>query len=121
MAVGKHLVTWPKVRITVDGKSKILVKGESVPDGVDPTVLSNLVSFGAIAGVYQAAPVEDDGSSEGAPSKPAKVEDILALVGTDKGLAQEALDAEIAAKGDKARKSLVEALQAVLGAPPAGS
>jgi len=48
--------------------------------------------------------------------EPITIDQILAVVGTDPAAAQAALDAELEAKGDKPRKSLVEKLQAVVEA-----
>lgn len=50
--------------------------------------------------------------------KVAKVDDILAAVGDDRALAQVELDAE-QMRGAKARKSLVDALTAIVESPPA--
>jgi hypothetical protein len=108
MSAGKHVVVWPKVKVTVGEKRVVVERGNLVPDGVSAVDLENLTSFGAIAGVtVPDAAVDSD-------SKPAKVEDILAEVGDDKEKAQAALDSE---QGQtKPRKSLVEKLQAVLAA-----
>jgi hypothetical protein len=66
----KHVVVWPKVRVTVDGKPKVLEQKALVPAGVSETDLANLVSFGAIAGVSGGPdPVAD--SDDGAEEKPA--------------------------------------------------
>ena len=54
-------------------------------------------------------------SKKGKRSGPPTVDEILADVGTDQELAQAALEAE-QAKGDKARSSLVEKLEAILAA-----
>lgn len=106
-----HIVIWPKARVTVDGKSVIVNKGEGVPDGVSAVDLDNLVSFGAIAGVTGLpetdAPADDDG-------KEPTVKEILADVGDDPEKAKAALAAEQEARGDKARKTLVDPLQAVI-------
>ena len=113
MAGGKHLVIWPKVRVTV-GKDKrvVLLAGAIVPDGVSDVDLANLVSFGAIAGAT--GPVSDpEPESTGDGSKPTKVEDILAEVGDDKEKAAAALEAEVAGKN---RSTLVKALEDVLNA-----
>lgn len=50
MAAGTHVVVWPRCRVMVNGKSKILDRGDLVPNGVTAVDLENLVSFGAIAG-----------------------------------------------------------------------
>lgn len=112
MSAGKHVAVWPKVRVSVKGKSKIVARGDLVPDGVAQNDLDNLVSFGAIAGVSGGvteaeAPAEDEGP------KPGTADYILAEVGDDPAKAQTALDAE-AEKGDKARKGLVEKLEALI-------
>lgn len=52
----KHIVTWPKVRVFVDGESVVLGKGTLVPKGVSLVELDNLTSFGAIAGVVDTLP-----------------------------------------------------------------
>jgi hypothetical protein len=74
---------------------------------------------------FEAPPVVSVGpadSVDGSGSGPAdgKVEDILDRVGDDADAAREALDAE-QAKGDKARKSLVEKLQAIVDGSGSGS
>lgn len=52
-------------------------------------------------------------AKSGSSSKPTTIDEIVASVGTDKELAQAALEVE-QTKGDKARKGLVDALEAVL-------
>lgn len=49
--MSNHVAVWPKVRVTANGKTKIIERGETVPDGVSAVDLDNLVTFGAIAGV----------------------------------------------------------------------
>ncbi|HET6154355.1 MAG TPA: hypothetical protein VFE15_15530 [Marmoricola sp.] len=132
MAAGKHMVIWPKARVTVDGKSVILSAGDLLPDGVSDADAANLVSFGAIAGVLGSDEAEKPEKAEKADkpkkadkaektdkvdtvaAKPASVKDILAEVGDDKAKAQAALDLENEA--EKPRVSLVQGLQAVLSA-----
>lgn len=111
MAAGKHVAVWPKVRVNVKGKSKIVDRGDLVPDGVSQVDLDNLVSFGAIAGVsggvVDAYAAEDpEGPREGT------AEYVLAQVDNDPAKAQAALDEE---KAGKNRSSLVKKLEAIVG------
>lgn len=112
MSAGKHIAVWPKVKVNVGDKRKVVERGDLVPDGVSAVELQNLVSFGAIQGV-SGGNVADDSDS-----KSDKVEDILAEVGDDREKAAVALKAEQDARGDKARKSLVSSLEKVLAAEP---
>lgn len=109
MAASRHLVIWPKVRITIKGTPVIVAKGELVPAGVSDVDLSNLVSFGAIAGVIGAPSAEAEPKAES--ENPDTVKAILKAVGDDKDKATAALEQEMA-KGDAARPSLVEHLKA---------
>jgi hypothetical protein len=70
MAGGKHLVIWPKVRVTVKDKRRTLAKGDMVPAGVSDAELANLVSFGAIAGASGGGEEEDQ--KVAVPSTPTK-------------------------------------------------
>lgn len=118
--MAKHIAVWPKVRVYVDGKNKIIDRGDPVPDGIAKADLANLVSFGAIVNVDALVPTRAASPDDAAPSdgKPTSVKDILAAVGDDQALAQQYLDEETA-KGDDARPTLVEKLTAI--AQPSGS
>ncbi len=107
---GKHVAVWPKVRVTVKGKSKVIARGDLVPAGVSDVDLDNLVTFGAIAGVSGVEPeAEPSGSDSGA--KEPTVPEILEGVGDDKEKAAAVLEQE---KAGKNRKTLVEPLEAIL-------
>lgn len=110
-----HIVVWPKVNIFKDGTNKVYDRGQYVPAGVASEQLANLVSFGAIAGVSAATePAAEERSLPKAPT----VEEILEQVGSDKELAEVALEEE---KAGKNRKTLIEKLDAVLSATPVGA
>lgn len=119
MSAGKHVAVWPKVRVSVKGKSKIVARGDLLPEGVSQVDLDNLVSFGAIAGATL-APATPENAEDNGP-KPGTAEYILAEVGDDPTKAKAALDAEVADKGDKARKTLVKDLEAVIAKGGQGS
>lgn len=108
---GKHIAVWPRVRVSVvkgdKTKSVIVERGDLVPSGVSDVDLENLVSFGAIAGVTEAlAPEPEDDEP-----KPGTAAYVLKEVGTDKALAQVALDEELAGQN---RKGLVADLEKIL-------
>ena len=107
MAGRKHLVIWPKVRVTVNDKRVTLTKGDDVPAGISAVDLANLVSFGAIAGAGAAEPENAESDS----TKESSVKDILAEVGDDKDKAAAALELE---KAGKSRKTLIEPLEAIV-------
>ena len=111
--MSKHIAIWPAVSVTVDGKSHVVKRGSLIPQGLTQGELDNLVSFGAIAGVYEAEATEPDNGPEG--PKPGSADYILDEVGDDPVKAKDALDAEIAEKGDKARKGLVASLEKIIG------
>lgn len=116
MAAGKHVVIWPKVRVTIDGKSKVLDQRDLVPAGVSATDLDNLVSFGAIAGVAGGPDPETEGQDEEFDvEKGGTIPATMAWVGDDKDRAAQVLEVEDA-KGDDARPGLVKKLAAVLDA-----
>lgn len=117
----RYVAVWPKVKVNVGEKRQVVERGEAIPDGVSDAELSNLVSFGAIAGVTVVEkaekPAKEPKTPKGGKSgddKPTSVKDILADVGDDKAKASEYLEAENAA--EKPRPSLVEGLQAVIAA-----
>jgi hypothetical protein len=83
-------------------------QGAVIQDGFNDKRCKELVDEGMLEKVK--ADKADDASQSTEPS----VKDILAEVGEDKAKAQAALDAERDARGDKARKTLVEPLEKVL-------
>lgn len=113
----KFVAVWPKVRLYIDGKTKVIAKGDPVPAGLSDDTLANLVSFGAIVNVDALTAPADE--SDGGEDKPTTVKGILAAVGEDQALASEYLEAE-KAKGDDARPSLLEKLEAIANPAPAG-
>lgn len=84
--------------------------GAVVPEGWNDERCKQLVKEGMLENVTE------DTSEAKAPKAPKTpgVAEILAEVGDDKVKAQAALDAEREERGDKARKTLVEPLEAIL-------
>lgn len=78
-----------------------------IPDGFNDERCEQLADEGMLEKVKAEKPADSDTKSN-------KVEDVLAEVGDDKEKAAAALAAE-QAKGDKARKTLVEPLESILG------
>ena len=96
---------------TVDGGYRHVYQDEPIAgDAIDPENLKRLVKKGFLAEATATGDESDSGSA-----KPPTIKEIMADVGDDKAKAQEALDAE-QARGDDARPSLVEKLQAVIAA-----
>lgn len=95
--------------VRLQGGSRTNVhKGQPVPASADPDDVKRLLKEKYLAEV-------DDTDAAEPESKEPTVKEILAEVGDDKEKAAAALEAE-QAKGDKARSSLVEKLQAVVDA-----
>lgn len=88
-----------------------ILKGDPVPDSIDVEDRKRLVREGFLDEVKATEPTDGDDSI----GKSDKVADILAEVGDDKDKAKAALETE-QAKGDAARPTLVEKLQAILAA-----
>jgi hypothetical protein len=82
-------------------------EGDAVPAGADPDDVARLVDEGYLVEQEVADVAEDE-------DKPTTVTDIVAVVGSDKALAQQYLDEENAAT--KPRPTLVEQLEAVIAA-----
>lgn len=94
-----------RVRDENDAETLVgLYRNAPVPSGITDDSRDHLLSRGLIEKAEQSA----DGES-----KPPKVADVLAEVGDDKDKAAEALEQE-KARGDAARSTLVERLQAVV-------
>lgn len=87
------------------GRNAIAVRGDLIEVG--PTDYDRGVAHGAFATEPEAAEDADETFDFGR-----KAEDVLQYVGTDAALAAEALEFENA-KGDKARSTLVEKLDAI--------
>jgi hypothetical protein len=103
-------VTAPLVIISnVDGKSGDWYGyvDALVPTGLNDDRCEQLVKEGMMEKIKAPAPAADS------ETKSDKVADILAEVGEDKDKAAAALEAE-QAKGEKARKTLVDPLEALL-------
>lgn len=98
------------VRTQAGGYSYVYAN-EQVPEDIDSNDLKRLVDEGFLG---EAKAVEAEAAGE---AKPANVKNILKDVGDDQEKAKAALEAE-RARGDDARKTLVEALEAIV-APPA--
>ena len=83
-------------------------------DGVDPNLAARFRKERGVSGPPEGRSANGPQQTADADAgKPAKVDDVLAEVGEDKGKAQAALDAELS-RGDDARKSLVAKLQAIV-------
>jgi len=106
-----YIVTSPAVSVWADGRTTLVgpfYEGAELPAGLDKDHLRMLLDEELIG----KAPKSADPAPAG-DSKPTTVGDIVKEVGTDKGKAQQYLDEENA-KGEEARSTLVEKLQAVL-------
>lgn len=110
MALG-YVLAWPSARINVKGDRVVLRQGDVVPADADD--LDTLSLVGAVVAVEVPEEVAP------AASAPTSVKDILAEVGDDVDAAKAALAAEYEAKGDRARPSLVESLEAIINAAAA--
>lgn len=111
--IGKAPLT--QVR-TNAGRIAFVNKGRPAPADISADDRKRLLAEGYLEEVEVAeAPEEDSGPN------PGTAEYILAEVGDDPAKAQTALDAERTEKGDKARKGLVEKLEAVIAAGGQGS
>lgn len=111
-----YVGAWPLTMArTVSGGYAQVYAGDPVTVDIATDDLKRLLDEGALTVVETDAPDTDGGS--GAPS-PGSIPAILAEVGDDKAKAEAAL-AEENAKGDKARKGLVEKLEAIITEPSA--
>jgi hypothetical protein len=107
-----YKVTSPLVIVpNADGKSSdgYFYENAVIPDGFNDERCEELVKDGMLEKARA-----DAGSGDS--TKEPTVKEILDEVGDDKEKAAEALAAEQEARGDKARKTLVEPLQAVIDA-----
>jgi len=109
----RYRVTAPYVTVKTDaGTDGVAVRGyytEAVFEA-DEEAVKHLLRKGMVEKFKEPKPE---------PAKEPSVKDILTEVGEDIEAARAALEAE-QAKGDKARKSLVEGLEAIITAPPSG-
>lgn len=104
--MGAEALTVVRLR---NGSRVNIHKGGVVPASADPDDVKRLLEEKYLKRVEL---IDPDKASD-ADSKEPTVKEILAEVGDDKDKAAEALKAE-QAKGDKARSSLVEKLQAIV-------
>lgn len=104
--VGAEPLTMVRIGSGESATMVYVFAGAPVPDGADPDDVKRLVDEGFL--VAQDADVDEQADD----SKPASVSDILTEVGDDKAKATAALEQE-QARGDAARKTLVEKLQAI--------
>lgn len=99
-----YKVVFPCAVVKMKDKSRVtLLQGALVPSDVDAEHFRHLLKMKAVKKAEKPADPAPD-----------SVEGILAGVGDDKAKAAEALKAE-EAKGDKARKTLVDPLKTILG------
>lgn len=99
--------------IDAEGRNRVALRGDTIE--VAPEDMERGDRLGAfVTDPEPTGPTESDAAAA-SDSKPAKVNDILAEVGTDKEKAAAALETE-KARGDDARSTLLEKLQAVLDA-----
>lgn len=108
-----YKVTAPLVVVQNDdgvGGDGYFYQDAVIPDGFNDERCAQLVKDGMLE------KVKADSGSDGDGGKEPSVKEILAEVGDDKEKAAVALAAEQEARGDKARKTLVESLQAVIDA-----
>lgn len=108
-----YVVTAPLIQVAVNGAAVQIRRGLPLPT-VSDDVVKHLLDFDLIA----EASTPEAKASEG--PNPGTVEFVLAEVGDDPAKAEAALDAERQERGDKARKGLVEKLEAVIAAAEGG-
>lgn len=92
-----------------NGSRSNLPAGAVVPSSIDEADAKRLLKEGYLIEVEL---VDEDTEPE--PVGPTTIPEILAVVGDDAEKAQAFLDAELA-KGDKARKGLVDSLRGIVG------
>lgn len=105
--IGKAPLTQAR---TTAGRVVFIGRGRPAPSDLSSEDRKRLLAEGYLEEID--ADTEPEPQGDGAPTS---VKDILKEVGDDKAKAQEFLDAE-KAKGDDARSSLVEKLEAIVGA-----
>lgn len=125
MAAGKYVVVWPKVKVSVNGKNKILTAEDLLPSGVSDTDAALLLSIGAVAGVRTGkdaaaaapAPTPTQGDTEKPfdPDVGGGVRETLAYVGDDQAKAAQQLELEQGKESP--RSTLVEKLEGIIGTP----
>ena len=103
--MGRYVVKAPYVTVKVEGTVQGFYDG--APFEAEAGDVEHLLRKGMVEELKEPKPE---------PAREPSVKDILAEVGEDPEAATVALEAE-QAKGDKARKSLVEGLEAIITAP----